>query len=358
MKVTYLLGAGASYKSIPIIGELNNAFYELKNIYNSIINEDRFPEYQKDRKLFDSHMETGGYNSKIYGTIDTFAKKLALTNNEDLIKMKGALSLFFTVWQEINKTEVSQRKAFNNKTNKLENIPFMDIDDRYFGLLTNYLEKKGDKIELNSNVNFITWNYDAQLELTTSFILEKPIGNILEEFKVYPFVKENPRIVHLNGMAGIYRDPKENKMKHLYRNKFEKNRNTELLLKEKLFFMSATEESTSENSDYFTYAWEKDQTSIGAIENAQRILKDTEILVIIGYSFPTFNDEIDKSLLNVLKINKLKKIYYQDPNASVELLNSRFGIEPNNIIVVKDTNQFILPLDSHSINKNATGYIF
>ena len=158
--------------------------------------------------------------------------------------------------------------------------------------------------------------------------------------------------MHLNGLAGIYRDPKENKMKHLYRDNFEKARNTEKLLKEKLFFMSATEDSTTENSDYFSYAWENDQTSIGAIENAQRILKETEVLVIIGYSFPTFNDAIDKSLFNVLKSNKLNKVYYQDPNSSVELLNSRFGINPKNIIIVKNVNQFVLPLDSHSLKKD------
>jgi hypothetical protein len=347
MKVTYLLGAGASYKAIPIIGELNNAFEELKKLYNLFLPDERFPECIKDKKLFESHMTTGAYNSKIYGTIDTFAKKLALTNNEDLVKMKGALSLFFTLWQEINKNELSQREVISSLKPKVEQVPYMDIDDRYFGLLTNYLEKKGDKVVLNDDVNFITWNYDAQLELTTAFILEKPIGTILEEFKVYPYVKENPRIVHLNGLAGIYRDQKENKMKHLYRDNFENARNTEKLLKEKLFFMSATEESTTENSDYFSYAWENDPTSIGAIKNAQMILKETDYLIVIGYSFPTFNDSVDKELFDVLKkSNTFKKLYYQDPNANEEIFTSRFGFDPKKIKIVNNVNQFLLPLET------------
>ena len=84
------------------------------------------------------------------------------------------------------------------------------------------------------------------------------------------------------------------------------------------------------------------------------IFEQTEVLIIIGYSFPTFNDEVDKKLMNALKQSKkLRMIYYQDPKASEELLYTRFGIVKEKIKIVKDVTQFILPLDSHTINPNA-----
>jgi hypothetical protein len=264
MKVTYLLGAGASYKAIPIIGELNNAFDEMKKLCDLFIKDELYPNNIKDRKLFNSHMTTGAYNAKIYGTIDTFAKKLALTNPENLIRLKGAISLFFTLWQEIDKKELGDRGTQNGKTKQ---PIYADIDDRYFGLLANFLEKDIDKIILNENVNFISWNYDAQLELATAFFLDSSLEDILLKFSVYPYVNnQQSKIVHLNGMAGIFKDPKDNKMKSLYSKSFEYERKTAKLFEDKLFFMSATENSNSQHSDYFTYAWEDDPISKKAIE--------------------------------------------------------------------------------------------
>jgi hypothetical protein len=45
-------------------------------------------------------------------------------------------------------------------------------------------------------------------------------------------------------------------------------------------------------------------------------------------------------------------VYYQDPNASKELLNTRFGIDTDKIKVVTNVNQFILPLDSKTRKEN------
>ncbi|MBA2610525.1 MAG: hypothetical protein H0U95_01045 [Bacteroidetes bacterium] len=110
---------------------------------------------------------------------------------------------------------------------------------------------------------------------------------------------------------------------------------------------------TISNDKYFTFAWENDSISQGAISCAENILKETNILVIIGYSFPTFNDDIDKRLFKLLKEStNFKKIYFQDPNANKEFLFTRFGIPEEKIkIVEKNMNQFILPIDSHSLSK-------
>ncbi|MBL7917636.1 MAG: hypothetical protein JNM96_04510, partial [Bacteroidia bacterium] len=72
-------------------------------------------------------------------------------------------------------------------------------------------------------------------------------------------------------------------------------------------------------------------------------------------SFPTFNDEVDKRLFKILEnSNKLKTIYYQDPNANKEILNTRFGIKDNKIKIIQKTEQFVLPLETSYFNKPGT----
>lgn len=338
MKITYLLGAGASYKAIPIIGELNDAFLEINSICQTNVSHYASSDVIKGKALFDSHMKTSAKAANIYGTIDTYAKKLSFTNPDDLKKVKSALALFFIFWQKINKDRLKKR------INKSEDgVLFQDIDDRYFGLIANYLERKNEKIVLNDDINFITWNYDTQLERAISVFLDKNLENVLEEFAVFPWnIKNTPKINHLNGIAGLFKKNTDAKIITLFGNSNEKN--IEKIFEELLPFMSDTEESKSENADYFSYAWEEDLISKMAVKRAIDTMKETEILVIIGYSFPTFNDSIDKVLFNELK--KLKTVYYQDPNASEELLISRFNIDSKKIKIIKDTKQFILPLES------------
>lgn len=351
MKVTYFLGAGASYNAIPIVGELDRAFKTLHGLSLNVSSEIKKLKLHNQLSNFQAHMNTGATASKVFGTIDTYAKHLWLTNESDLKALKESLSFFFTVWQEIDKTH------FNH--NKIREKHFEDIDHRYLGLLSNYLEKKDQTIILNKDVKFISWNYDSQLERALSlFAAVNDTEQAIEKFSVYPYnYKHNtsPNIVHLNGIAGLYAEQNLGETK-TYFDKVKKEKNILNVFKESLFTINSDKVS---NGKYFTFAWEDDVISKGAIESAEKILNETEILVVIGYSFPTFNDQIDKRLMNILsKSDKYKMVYYQDPNASKELLISRFGIPEKKITIIKDTNQFILPLDSHNFKSFDTTYSF
>lgn len=347
MKITYLLGAGASYNSIPIIGELNNAFIDVNNLCKNDQLVKQNVKLNRAKGIFDSHMATGAKAAKLFGTVDTYSKKLSLTNEEDLIQFKAALSLFFTIWQEIDKKFLPMSR--NNEY-------YDNLDNRYSGLLANFLDKYEGKIILNSNVNFLTWNYDTQLERALSLFTDFSLEKVLQEFKVYPFNSElGSRVIHLNGIAGIYQDVYDNKLKTLFNNK--EYRNHSELFENILDFISNSEDRQITNNELFTYAWENDPISIKALLHAENILKDTNVLVVIGYSFPTFNDSVDKRLFNVLKnSSKFHKVYYQDPNASVELLNARFDIDTSKIKVVNDVEQFILPLESQIIRQSNTSF--
>jgi hypothetical protein len=85
----------------------------------------------------------------------------------------------------------------------------------------------------------------------------------------------------------------------------------------------------SKSKPLITFAWEKDSETkkslINSYEIAKEIIKDTTILVIIGYSFPFYNREVDNMIFDVLKPS-LKKIYYQDPEIDGEFLRSRYNL--------------------------------
>lgn len=340
MNITYYIGAGASYNSIPIIGELEKAFRIISDSCARIEFNDKKDNLAKNQ--FISLMNEASTESDIYGTIDTYARKLSINNDENLSKIKTALGVFFTLWQGVgNINEYLVETDLENR--KLGNNGFKKVDSRYFGLLGNYLENAGNNIQLQNNIKFISWNYDAQLEMAIrKFTGERSLKNIINKFS-FPNTNHsetNPSIVHLNGIAGLYHDEITPGNLH---NKSEKTEKFEELLKELLFVFKTEKVS---NNEFLTYAWEDNPISEKAKKYAEEIVRETDILVVIGYSFPTFNDKIDKKLLQIFSENEKKGIiYYQDPNADIEILTKRFNFKEDRIRIVTKTSQFVLPLE-------------
>ena len=72
-------------------------------------------------------------------------------------------------------------------------------------------------------------------------------------------------------------------------------------------------------------------------ENIEVIMQDAKQLVIVGYSFPQFNEEIDNIIIRNCK--KLDQIYVQNPGldqSEIENLNRRIfshGIQDKKITV-------------------------
>jgi hypothetical protein len=335
MNITYYLGAGASFNALPIVGELEGAFAMI----GERCNDYRFNEDKKEAQAKFVELMNEAYNETIiYGTIDTYAKKLSLAEDSRLSKLKTALSLFFSVWQGIKNINDYLPEDFN------EGRYFKRIDPRYFGLLSNYLENQQGTVKLPSNVKFISWNYDVQLEMAVKKITdEKRLSKVIDRFS-YPKINSKSSeisIVHLNGIAGLYQtDDASTSMLH---DRIDSIENLEDLFDELLFIMTS---KSAYHDNHLTYAWEEDPISKGAINHAENIMRNTDILVIIGYSFPTFNDKVDKKLLQIFKENgKMGKIYFQDPSAEKEILTKRFGMKEENIQLRTKTSQFILPLE-------------
>jgi len=96
----------------------------------------------------------------------------------------------------------------------------------------------------------------------------------------------------------------------------------------------------------FTYCWEKSKFAIANLECAKKIALKTEILVIIGYSFPYVNKQFDIDIIN--SMTKLSKVYIQDPNVDssmIEYLRERFQSFHGmlKIIPIKSESEFFLP---------------
>ena len=75
-------------------------------------------------------------------------------------------------------------------------------------------------------------------------------------------------------------------------------------------------------------------------------VKDTEQVVVIGYSFPFFNRETDRALFEMMP--NLKKVYVQDinPDAVTQSLSAVLPAGNNlKVISVRDCSQFYLPAE-------------
>jgi len=96
------------------------------------------------------------------------------------------------------------------------------------------------------------------------------------------------------------------------------------------------------------------------------VARETEILVVIGYSFPIFNREIDNRLFKAMD-DKLVKVYIQDmyPQKIESTMKNAFEvfqkepvlrtgyvdqyIEPRkiNFYLEDNLNQFVIPFELH-----------
>jgi hypothetical protein len=322
-KITYLLGAGASADALPTNkAETENLTlpYEMRLLANKLeVWYKQRTENEREQIHNPTQVITDliwlSDNSKRFETTDTYAKFLyAKKETQGLERLKKTLSFFFVYQQLIEKK----------------------IDKRALVFLTNLIEKGPT---FPSTVNIISWNYDLQIELAANEILEESCtsGNkhkaLLQYFPPlhYGPEKDEPakyQLVHMNGTAG-----------HLYLSDSKKT-NPLISLKGANIPKLLQWHYSENNSNYsiLTFAWENDNkdpnevmaSSIRQDSNniAEVFIKDTEILVIIGYFFPFFNREIDNKLMAILKSSTpiFKKIYFQDKFINSDFIDKQFNI--------------------------------
>ena len=346
--VTYLIGAGASANALPIVNQLPHKLDEfigwLKGDFRYALSEQDFYEdiefstpktkFEIQQEFFDG-LEWLLGECRNHSSIDTFAKKLWLGKKyEALAKLKCLFSIYFIC-------EQNQRSA----------------DLRYDSFFASILDAL---YYLPNHINILSWNYDYQFEKAFSGFTDRTnIYDIRSQLQVdykgflnnWPPKERLFSILKLNGST----------LPYSFQNKYEALNLMEpfsVSFLDKIIYTYASllafieKGNNLEDAVYkypLSFAWEerniKDSwgNPIQVTDAAKISVRDTEVLIVIGYSFPFFNRDIDRKIIR--SMSKLEKVYFQAPNADEikETFSSVSDLSSDKLFSIKNTNQFYLP---------------
>ncbi|MCL2683150.1 MAG: hypothetical protein FWE63_06705 [Bacteroidales bacterium] len=344
-EIVYLLGAGASYgtrtkdekgndirgyieRGIPIVNELEDTI-------KILISELPQSKSKEARERVVELLQWLAEKCRDFPTIDTYAKLLYVTKQEnEYKKLKNGLSLFFTL---------VQLGAYSKKVETM-----FPRDLRYDGFIASLISENR---QLPNKMKILSWNYDCQFELAfgeyLKSISERYMENIWKELNVSDkltasTIYDGFGIVKLNGSATtVYTHDNNYHNVDIFYPLMEENDDL-ITLCDRSF---VTESNQYKNR--LSFAWEQESIFF---ENIINQVKTAKTLVVIGYSFPYVNREIDKMIIQ--SMGGLQTICVQDVEPSIirERINatlsdaqkgSKYGV--TNIIEIKNLNQFVIP---------------
>jgi hypothetical protein len=320
-QITYFFGAGASYHAIPTIDGLpdriKNLILFLQDILEKVEAGNIYSEtYQK----LNSQKETLTTliielnwlvdASDPHQTVDTLAKKFYVQRDDiSLCRLKRALMIYFFFEQNISFPNYSEKK------NEHELL----LDKRYDNLIASIAERNETGVNFKDHIKIITWNYDLQIDFAIKNYFPGKfvtLNKVKNDNHIHPNQNSYNKgaegllnkfaVIKLNGNAFLDDAFKNNGHDGVTVSDFrfqEKNISEEDILGNflvdygKIFPQGVN--SNHEVYRYFNFAWEKDDKYPGhqnVISEAIKIINATKVLIIVGYSFPYFNSEIDKQL--------------------------------------------------------------
>ena len=332
--VTYLFGAGASKNALPLVFEfperIENCIQILKEEINQL-DDTPFTELNisKSKRTLQTEFIDALYwmqsECKNHASVDTFAKKLYLRKDTaELMQLKATLSCYITMEQILNK-----------------------YDKRYDSFFASILNTSC--FDLPSNIKILSWNYDSQIEIAYNaysdrnhISLNHETLNICTKFTKSKANPDKFGIFKINGTTGYGGSfgvvPNNDSMIcELNKAGIEIIINCYGNLKYKKY-----------NSQLLSFAWEDQELKSEENIVGQSIIavKNTEVLVVIGYSFPFFNREVDRKIIG--SMNQLKKVYFQSPEAAAlkeRFLGIRQDFKSYEVQERYDTGQFLLPVE-------------
>lgn len=324
-ELTYVLGAGASYQSIPVVKTFSSRFSFFINEMKSTLNPAHIDRDTVLKFINEFYVELLAHS-----TFDTLFKKLFHSDNAGVTTSiyKQILNLYF-LWEHFKSTEeLKDIKKTDDFTFKKE----AKIDKRYDALIAGLLKPIPKKLELFRKVNFISWNYDLNLISSiknfyfNGYAYKDVLEQIKESDKIWNVYNEM-KIINMNGY--FYSHFLDN-IHDYYK------ANPEKYIRERLLETDALISGKDErNANKISFAWEEGviqkRERKGIIENAKMAIKASDTIVIIGYSFPLYNRLTDFEYFNG-NVLKGKTVYIQDPNAieMIESIKSDFSIRTNN----------------------------
>jgi hypothetical protein len=297
-KVTYLLGAGASCNALPMAKSFSERLSRFNDVlFQAVSGAYGTPgvPYPQEYSLwprgpfakeFAESLDWLGKEARRHASIDTYAKKLFIRNDREaqelLSKLKSTVSCYLLLEQSLN-----------------------PVDKRYDSFFASILTRKPGGIPLlPEGVNIVTWNFDTQLE--------KSYKEFCENFAfVHEGITMARNIIRLNGVCGL---PHRIETRDLGHKDFSRS------------FFESVLKLFKDHMDRaigcrpgISFAWEKDDS----VAKITELIKETTTLIIIGYSLPYFNMDIDRALFEIMAPT-LEKVFIQVPDSEHHGVQERF----------------------------------
>lgn len=313
-QITYILGAGASAETLPTVAQLPNRLeqfiddLEVKYMLVSGVKRRNDPEAIR----YDDFIKALKWLCKVAKsseTIDTYARKLYISKEySELQKLKSAINAYFSIAQGIS-----------------------TVDKRYEGFISRILiQNDNGEYVFPETVRILNWNYDNQFE-------KAYFGFCKNKEKVIKDITFNDKhFYHLNGYCGTTTPGHIGQSFYAIINGSIKD-----VIKGGIALYH--EGMNSSNSIDIRYAWEE-ETKVyfrNSISNME--LQKTDTLVVIDYSFPQINKNIDKDIFQ--ELNKLNNVVIQVPKEAYQDIANKI-IElgfSGTITHNQNTNSFYMP---------------
>lgn len=301
--ITYLFGAGASAGTdvdnpiIPLVKHFPDKIHEFRTwVGNTVLNPNHGLSNVQEDIIKDLTFAHRG--CKEHASIDTFARELSLKEKtEELNTLKRVLDAFLIYCQ------------FND----------FKLDKRYDAFIAGILTRAlNDELVFPGTIKILSWNYDIQFELTSRNYIEKIGDEAVTRYMLqmiphqsnFKIIPNWFSYVKLNGSSGaeIIDDSYQRKWQEYIT--FIESPSDEKFLSQLL--RSYRERNNKSIVPALTFAWEHSPMAMHSLESAKAIAEITNTLIVIGYSFPSFNRAVDKALIRAMK--NLREIIIQVPD--------------------------------------------
>ncbi len=236
-------------------------------------------------------------------------------NTRQLDRLKEVLCAFF-IWAQIE----------------------YQLDGRYDSFFANVLES--NTLMLPKSISIISWNYDSQIEKTYRAYRTDASLPVYEKNADSGFhsLSNFGRIFKVNGSASFFDLPY-----------FQDFSNLGVSPEVSLIMLYSDVRAGSQLfghifKTHLSFAWEKSSNNDKMLEWIKGTVSDAEQVVVVGYSFPFFNREVDREIFSYM--SNLKTIYVQDINPTPvsqtleAVLRDRVGVR---IVPISNCDQFYLP---------------
>ncbi|AVV78740.1 hypothetical protein [Leptospira santarosai] len=333
MRIGYYFGAGISKESIPLALDLPT---RLAYLANALELKFKFPE-----EMFD---DAGDY---IYGKkVSNLSKEMfadwreiaeecrgipidtyAIENKDQpkvLAKIKNVISSYFLVEQSLDHS--ANIEEYDSK-----------ISPRIRNFLSQLIKSVDSPTQLFNNPIIFSWNYDNQFELSfckhikSIYADEHKFRYALKLLNIIPGnenfdtdiidIENTHTIIKLNGSAG-YLVPTDTYRKWNHYGQYLAYQNTEEMILRAIRHYGILKYSNLKIKNYIRFAFEKN----GTINTYQRFVKDAaskiERLVVMGYSFPSDNNQIDSEVFE--SMTNIKEAILVDLSGRENILLERF----------------------------------